>query len=175
MRQLSRFTLGRGVLNPVRVGDAGRALIKHFEGVHRRPYLCPAFLWTVGVGRVLYPEQNKLKVPERKLYPLKPEHDREWTDAAIDLLFDADLLRFESGVLRHCPDSVTSQGQFDALVAFSFNCGLGALQASTLRRLYNAGDIAGAANEFSKWNKSGGRVLPGLTRRRLEEQALFLS
>jgi lysozyme len=159
----------------VRVGDAGRALIKHFEGVHRRPYLCPAFLWTVGVGRVLYPEQNKLKVPERKLYPLKPEHDREWTDAAIDLLFDADLLRFESGVLRHCPDSVTSQGQFDALAAFSFNCGLGALQASTLRRLYNAGDIAGAADEFSKWNKSGGRVLPGLTRRRLAEQALFLS
>lgn len=159
----------------MKTSDAGRALIKHFEGVHRRPYLCPAFLWTVGVGRVLYPEQNKLKVPERKLYSLKPEHDREWTDAAIDLLFDADLLRFESGVLRHCPDSVTSQGQFDALVAFSFNCGLGALQASTLRRLYNAGDIAGAADEFSKWNKSGGRVLPGLTRRRLEEQALFLS
>ena len=159
----------------MRVGDAGRALIKHFEGVHRRPYLCPAILWTVGVGRVLYPEQNKLKVPERKLYPLKPEHDREWTDEAIDLLFDADLLRFESGVLRHCPDSVTSQGQFDALVAFSFNCGLGALQASTLRRLYNAGDIAGAADEFLKWNKGGGRILPGLTRRRLAEQALFLT
>jgi lysozyme len=129
----------------------------------------------VGVGRVLYPEQNKLKIPERKTYPLRTEHDKEWSDEAIDLLFDADLLRFESGVLRLCPDSALSQGQFDALVAFSFNCGLGAIQASTLRRLYNAGDVEGAAAEFPKWNKGGGRVLPGLTRRRLEEQALFLS
>jgi lysozyme len=129
----------------------------------------------VGVGRVLYPEQNKLKIPERKAYPLRSEHDKDWSDDAIDLLFDADLLRFESGVLRLCPDSALSQGQFDALVAFSFNCGLGALQASTLRRLYNAGDITGAAAEFPKWNKGGGRILPGLTRRRLAEQALFLS
>ena len=159
----------------MRVSDAGKSLIKHFEGVHRRPYLCPAILWTVGVGRVLYPEQNKLKIPERKTYPLRTEHDKEWSDEAIDLLFDADLLRFESGVLRLCPDSALSQGQFDALVAFSFNCGLGAIQASTLRRLYNAGDVEGAAAEFPKWNKGGGRVLPGLTRRRLEEQALFLS
>jgi lysozyme len=158
----------------VRVSDAGKQLIKDFEGVHRRPYLCPAILWTVGVGRVLYPEQNKLKIPERKTYPLKTEHDKDWSDEAIDLLFDADLLKFESGVLRHCPDSALSQSQFDALVAFAFNCGLGAIQASTLRRLYNAGDIVGAAAEFPKWNKGGGRVLPGLTRRRLAEQALFL-
>jgi len=129
----------------------------------------------VGVGRVLYPEQNKLKIPERKTYPLKTEHDKDWSDEAIDLLFDADLLKFESGVLRHCPNSTFSQSQFDALVAFSFNCGLGALQASTLRSRYNAGDIEGAAAEFPKWNKGGGRVLPGLTRRRLAEQALFLS
>ncbi len=158
----------------MRVSDAGKQLIKDFEGVHRRPYLCPAILWTVGVGRVLYPEQNKLKIPERKTYPLKTEHDKDWSDEAIDLLFDADLLKFESGVLRHCPDSTFSQSQFDALVAFAFNCGLGALQASTLRRLYNAGDITGAAAEFPKWNKGGGRILPGLTRRRLAEQALFL-
>ena len=159
----------------MRVGDAGKKLIKHFEGVYRRPYLCPAFLWTVGVGRVLYPEQIKLKVPERKLYHLKPEHDREWTDEAIDLLLDADLLTAESGVLRLCPDSAFSQNEFDALAAFAFNVGVGALQASTLRRKYNAGDIAGAAEEFVKWNKAGGRVLAGLTRRRLAEQALFLS
>ena len=159
----------------MRVSDAGKQLIKVFEGVHRRPYLCPAVLWTIGVGRVLYPEQIKLKVPERKLYPLKPEHDKEWGDAAIDAFLDADLLVSESGVLRLCPNSVTSQSQFDALASFAFNCGVGALQASTLRRLYNAGDIAGAAAEFVKWNKGGGRVLPGLTRRRLAEQALFLS
>ena len=159
----------------MRVSDVGKQLIKDFEGVHRRPYLCPAILWTVGVGRVLYPEQNKLKIPERKTYPLKPEHDIQWSDQQIDLLFDADLLRFESSVLRNCPNSTFSQSQFDALVAFCFNCGPGALAASTLRRLYNAGDITGAAHEFPKWNKGGGRVLSGLTRRRLAEQALFLS
>jgi lysozyme len=158
----------------VRVSEAGKQLIKAFEGVHKKPYLCPAVLWTVGVGRVLYPEQAKLKVADRKSYPLKPEHNKEWSDEAIDLLFDADLLRFESGVLRHCPDSALSQSQFDALVAFSFNVGLGALQASTLRRLYNAGDIAGAAAEFLKWNKGGGKVLPGLTRRRQAEMELML-
>lgn len=159
----------------MRVSDAGKQLIKDFEGVHRRPYSCPAILWTVGVGRVLYPEQAKLKIPERKAFPLRPEHDKQWSDEAIDLLFDTDLMRFESGVLRLCPDSAAHQGQFDALVAFAFNCGLGALQASTLRRLYNAGDVEGAAAQFPKWNKGGGRVLPGLTRRRLAEQALFLS
>lgn len=157
------------------VSDAGKQLIKHFEGVYTRPYLCPAVLWTVGVGRVLYPEQAKLKVPERKTYPLRPEHDREWGIEAIDLLLDADLLRVESGVLRLCPASALSQSQFDALAAFAFNCGLGALQASTLRRKYNSGDVEGAAAEFLKWNKGGGRILPGLTRRRLAEQALFLS
>ena len=158
----------------MRVSDPGKKLIKDFEGVHRRPYLCPAILWTVGVGRVLYPEQNKLKIPERKTYPLRPEHDKEWSDEAIDLLFDADLLRFESGVLRLCPDAVASQSQFDALVAFSFNVGLGSLQASTLRRLYNAGDVLGAADELLKWNKAGGRVLAGLTRRRIAERDLML-
>jgi lysozyme len=127
------------------------------------------------VGKVLYPDQIKLKVPERKVYPLKPEHDKEWSSEALDLFLDADLLKVESGVLRLCPDSAFSQSQFDALASFAFNCGVGALQNSTLRRKYNAGDIGGAASEFVKWNKGGGRVLPGLTRRRLAEQALFLS
>lgn len=159
----------------MRVGEAGKKLIKAFEGRHRRPYLCPAFLWTVGYGRVLYQDQIKLKVPERKAYPLQPEHDREWSDEAIDLLLDTDLLRIESGVLRLCPDSAADQNEFDALASFAFNCGLGALQGSTLRRLYNAGDVAGAADEFVKWNKGGGRVLAGLTRRRLAERSLFIS
>jgi lysozyme len=159
----------------MRTSDAGKKLIKQFEGVRKRPYVCSAFLWTVGAGRVLYPEQIKLKVPERKAYPLKPEHDKEWSDAAIDAFLDADLLSAESGVLRHCPASATCQSQFDALVAFAFNVGVGALQASTLRRKYNAGDIEGAAEEFVRWNKAAGRALPGLTRRRLAERDLFLS
>jgi lysozyme len=128
----------------------------------------------VGVGRVLYPEQNKLKIPERKTYPLKPEHDKAWSDESIDLLFDADLLRFESGVLRLCPDSALSQAHFDALVSFSFNVGLGSLQSSTLRMKYNRGEIEGAADEFLKWVRGGGRILPGLVKRRSDERSLFL-
>nr|WP_262983078.1 lysozyme [Chromobacterium amazonense] len=65
------------------------------------------------------------------------------------------------------------QNQFDALVSFSYNLGLGSLQNSTLLRLLNQGDYAGAAGQFILWDKAGGKVLPGLQRRRAAEQALF--
>ncbi|MCY1305462.1 Lysozyme RrrD [compost metagenome] len=68
-----------------------------------------------------------------------------------------------------------SQGQFDALASFVFNLGSGNLQCSTLLRKLNAKDYAGAADEFPRWNKAGGKVLAGLTRRRAAERALFLS
>ena len=159
----------------MKVSDSAVEVIKHHEGKRNRPYLCPALLWTIGFGHVLYPEQAKLKLEERKAYPLRPEHDKIWSDGGIDAILRSDLARFENGVLRLCPSAINSQAQFDALVSFSFNVGLGNLQSSTLRMKYNRGDIPGAATEFPKWNKGGGRVLPGLTRRRLEEQALFLS
>ena len=159
----------------MKVSDSAVEVIKHHEGKRNRPYMCPALLWTIGYGHVLYPEQAKLKLEERKAYPLRPEHDKIWSDGGIDAILRSDLTRFENGVLRLCPSAVNSQAQFDALVSFSFNVGLGSLQSSTLRMKYNRGDISGAAAEFVKWNKGGGRVLPGLTRRRLEEQALFLS
>jgi lysozyme len=73
-----------------------------------------------------------------------------------------------------CPSSIDSQAQFDALVSFSFNVGLGNLQSSTLRMKYNRGDIEGAADEFLKWNKAGGKVLNGLVKRRQDERNLFL-
>lgn len=159
----------------MKTSGAGKSLIKKFEGVYRRPYLCPAYIWTVGVGHVLYPDQIKLKVPDRKTYPLQPEHDRDWSHEAIDFLLDSDLLMAESAVLRLCPNSAFSQCHFDALVAFVFNVGSGALQASTLRRKFNQGDLVAAGDEFLKWNKAGGRALAGLTRRRLAEKELFLS
>ena len=150
-------------------------LIKFYEGKRNRPYMCSALLHTIGFGHVLYPEQAKLKLEERKAYPLRPEHDKIWSDGGIDAILRSDLTRFESGVLRLCPGAINSQAHFDALVSFSFNVGLGALQSSTLRMKYNRGEYEAAADEFVKWNKGGGRVLPGLTRRRLEEQALFLT
>ena len=76
---------------------------------------------------------------------------------------------------RLCPDSVTDQGKFDALVSFAFNCGLGTLQRSSIRAAYNRGEIDEAADSFLKYTKASGKVLPGLVRRRDAERALFLS
>ena len=150
-------------------------LIKAFEGCHNTPYLCPAKLWTIGYGHVLYPEQARLKADQRPSYPLKPEHNRVWDADEIDALLAADLQRFQDGVSRLCPASDDSQPQFDALVSFAFNVGLGNLQSSTLRMKYNRGEYTGAADEFLKWNKSNGKVLQGLVRRREAERALFLA
>jgi len=159
----------------MKVSDSAVEVIKHHEGKRNKPYSCPALLWTIGYGHVLYPEQAKLKLEDRKAYPLRPEHDKIWSDGGIDAILRSDLTRFEIGVLRLCPGAINSQAHFDALVSFSFNVGLGSLQSSTLRMKYNRGDVQGAADEILKWNKGGGRILPGLTLRRLEEQALFLS
>jgi len=155
--------------------DEGIDLIKAFEGCHNQPYLCPAKLWTVGYGHVLYPEQARLKADERASYPLKPEHSRVWDADEIDALLAEDLHRFEAGILRLCPAAADNDRHFAAIVSFAFNVGLGNLQASTLRMKYNRGDFEGAADEFLKWRKSNGVVLAGLERRRKAERYLFLS
>ena len=159
----------------MKVSDSAIEVIRHHEGKRNKPYLCPALLWTIGYGHVLYPEQAKLKLEERKAYALRPEHDKIWSDGGIDAILRSDLARFESGVIRLCPRAADRQSHFDALVSFSFNVGLGNLQSSTLRMKFNRGDFAGAADEFPKWNKGGGRILPGLVLRRSDERALFLS
>jgi lysozyme len=157
------------------VSEAGIQLIKSFEGCHNTPYRCPALLWTVGYGRVLYPDQARLKTPERTAYPLNAEHNRTFDYDEIDELLEKDLVRFSDGVLRLCPAGAGSQSQFDAIVSLAFNIGLGNLQASTLRMKYNRGDTQGAADEFLKWRKSNGVVLRGLERRREAERAMFLA
>ncbi len=159
----------------MKISEAGIQLIKSFEGCHRSPYRCPAALWTIGYGHVLYPDQARLKTPERTAYPLNAEHNRTFEYDEIDSILEKDLERFEAGVLRLCPSAADSQSQFDAIVSFSFNVGLGNLQASTLRMKYNRGEFEGAADEFLKWRKSNGVVLAGLVRRREAERALFLS
>ena len=159
----------------MKVSDRCKFLIKHHEGVKLRPYRCPAELWTVGVGHVMYPEQAKLKLVDRKAFQIRLEDFRPFTMEEVDALLAADLGRFEQGVARLCPASVGNQGQFDALVSFAFNVGLGTLQRSTLRIKYNRGEIEAAADEFGKYVRGGGKVLPGLVKRRGDEKALFLS
>ena len=171
----------------MKLSAVGAALMHKYEGCKNRPYLCPAHIWTIGYGHVLYQEQIKLPMVRppgktkadipmiRSEYPLKPEHNRVWTKQEIDDLFDGDVSSFERGVLRLVPGSIGSQGRFDALVSFSFNVGLGNLQNSSARIKANRGEWEAAADSLLLWNKGGGKVLPGLDRRRKDERALFLS
>lgn len=150
------------------------AVIKHHEGVRFRPYRCPARLWTCCVGHVLYPAQGRLKLEERMAFPLRPEDDRVFSMEEVNGILANDLERFERGVESMVRVSLT-QGQFDGLLSFSFNCGLGTLQRSTLRQKVLRGDMAGAADEFLKYCMGGGKILKGLQNRRIDERAMFLS
>jgi lysozyme len=154
-------------------------MLRHHEGVRYKPYQCPAGLWTIGVGHVLYPAQAKIpSTPEgmakRKEYPLRPEDNRRWSEEEVDELLAKDVVRFERGVERFIPVRL-SQGEFDCLVSFSFNLGLGTLQRSTLRQALLRGDKTTAMQSLLKYNKAGGKILRGLDNRRKDEAALFLS
>lgn len=167
----------------MKLSSKGEALMHRFEGFRNKPYLCPAHIWTIGYGHVLYQDQIRLPVIKkegyegviRKDYPLAPDHNRVWSKEEIDGLFRTDVSTFERGVLRLVPGVVGRQGAFDALVSFAFNAGLGNLQRSQIRMKANREDWEGAAEAFMQWTKGGGRVLPGLVRRREAEIALFLS
>jgi lysozyme len=113
----------------MRVSDEGIKLIKHFEGVHKKPYICPAGYWTVGVGHLI------TRSPE-----LPSDWDRTMGNDEIDDLLRKDLLKFENGVLRLLHPVQPSQSEFDALVSFSFNLGLGCFQRSTVRSAFIRGD-----------------------------------
>jgi lysozyme len=152
-------------------------MLKHHEGVRYKPYQCPAKLWTIGVGHVMYPEQAKIpSTPEgmatRKAYPLKSQDNRRWSEEEVDSILAKDVVRFERGVARYLPIRL-SQNEFDALVSFSFNLGLGVLQRSTLRQALLRGDKIMAMQSLLKYNKAGGKVLKGLDIRRKDEAALF--
>lgn len=131
-------------------------LVKRFEGFRAKPYLCPAGVPTVGYGHT---EGVSLS---------DPAISREMAEA----LLVKDLAAFAAGVARRLTAPV-SQHQFDALVSFAYNAGLGNLQRSTLLKRVNTGDHAGAAIEFAKWTRAKGVELPGLVKRRAAERALF--
>lgn len=140
----------------MRTSPQGFDLIKHFEGCRLEVYKCSAGVPTIGWGHT---------GPD-----VKP--GMRWTQQQADRALEDDLVKFERAIAEQIKVELT-QSQFDALVSFAFNLGPGALFKSTLRKLLNAGDYAGAAGQFPLWNKAAGKVLAGLTRRRLAEQALF--
>lgn len=168
----------------MKLSKAGANLMHQYEGCRNKPYLCPAHIWTIGYGHVLYQEQIRLPMVAkegqsttmiRKDFPLKQEDNRVWSKEEIEKLFADDVNSFERGVLRLAPALSNYQGAFDACVSFAFNAGLGNFQRSTIRMKINRGDWEGAAEAFMQWTKGGGRELPGLVKRRKAEVALFLS
>jgi len=163
----------------MKVSDKGIILIKHHEGFRNKPYQCAALLWTIGYGHVLYQDQAKIPstligMAERKSYPLKPQDNRTWSNEEIDALLKRDLSRFELGVCKMLPSVQLKQCEFDALVSFSFNLGLGTFQRSTIRQALLRGDKEAAMESLVKYCKAGGKILKGLQNRRLDEKRLFL-
>jgi lysozyme len=154
-------------------------LIKHHEGVRNKPYKCPAGLWTVGVGHVLYPEQAKipstvLGMKDRNAYQLKSQDNRVWSNEEIDGILAADLRRFELGIHKMLPNVLLRQHEFDAILSFCFNLGLGCFQRSTIRQALLRGDKEQAMESLVKYCRAGGKILKGLQNRRLDEKRLFL-
>lgn len=96
-----------------------------------------------------------------------------WTQAQADARFASDFAKFAAGVTKLVGAAPTSQGQFDALTSFAYNCGLDALKTSTLLRMHKDGEYENARLQFARWNKQAGRVLNGLTKRRAGEAEIY--
>lgn len=144
------------------ISQKGLAVLKKFEGCELTAYQDSVGVWTIGYGWT------------------QPVNDRSIdrgmiiTQDIADSLLRSGIVQYEKEVAG-LVDIDVSQNQFDALVDFAYNLGVKALKGSTLLKKLNAGDYAGAADEFPKWNKAGGKVLQGLVERRAAERALFLS
>lgn len=149
-------------------------MVKHHEGVRVRPYRCPALLWTVGVGHVIDARHIGVKLEERKNLPIPDGWDRSLSMDEVNQILSQDMARFETGVLRLCPNGLTP-GRFGALVSFAFNVGLGNLQRSSIRMKHNRGEYEEAAEAFMMWTKAAGKELSGLVKRRKDERNLYLS
>lgn len=137
-------------------------LCMQFEGLYLRPYLCPAGVPTIGVGSTRYLDGRPVRLTDP---PITREH-------ALVLLRSRVLTEFMPAVLRLC-GPLDTPGRLAALTDFSYNVGTGALKASTLRRRVLAGQWGRVPAELLKWVRGGGRVLPGLVRRRRKEADLI--
>ena len=147
----------------MKVSDKLIKLLRHHEGVRNKPYQCPAKLWTVGIGHLI---GNGKTLPA--------SWNRTFTNEEIDAILKRDLNRFELGVHKMLPNVPLRQHEFDALVSFCFNLGLGCFQRSTIRQALLRGDKEAAMESLVKYCRAGGKILKGLQNRRLDERKLFL-
>jgi GH24 family phage-related lysozyme (muramidase) len=173
MRRLAALPAASAPATPRRIGPAGVALVKRFEGCARlrgdglvEAYPDPGTggaPWTIGWGAT-----GRDRFTGGRIGP-----DTRWTQAQCDARLAEDLAANAAEVAAAIGEAPTTQAQFDALVSFHYNTG--AIARATLTQRHIAGDHAGAAREFARWNRAGGRVLKGLVRRRAAEAELYLS
>jgi len=149
-----------GNQNPKQISNEGLDLIRHFESCHLEAYLCPANVWTIGWGHT---GQVDGKGVARGM---------TITQEKANLLLKEDMIKYARPVIEYVNVPLT-QNRFDALVSFTFNCGANALKTSTLLKLLNQGKCDEVPAQLLRWNRGGGKVLAGLTRRRQAEGHLW--
>lgn len=137
-------------------------LAKLFEGFRARPYTCPAGVATVGYGSTHYPDGTKVNLSDDSISMEKAE-----------TLLMRELERNVSSAIRLCPVLLMDEDRLGTIADFVYNLGAGRLQASTLRRRINQQDWPEARKELMRWVRGGGRILPGLVRRRAAEASFI--
>ena len=139
----------------------GVDIIKTYEGWSAEPYICPTGYWTIGYGSIWGADGKRITADSPSV-----------SEAEGELLLRRELAHVETAI-RALVRVPLNEHQFSALCSWTYNLGSGRLKTSTLRQKLNRGDYDGAAAEFHKWNRGGGKVLAGLVRRRKSEVELF--
>ena len=139
----------------MKISEYGLDLIKHFEGLELEAYQCAAGVWTIGYGHT------------KDVQP-----GDQWSESHADHMLEVEMEEYENYV-NTAVTVPLSQNQFDALVSWVYNLGNGNLTSSTMLKVLNSSDYAGVPAQIKRWNKAGGKVLEGLTRRRQAEADMF--
>lgn len=134
-----------------------KKLIAKFEGCQLKAYKCPAGKWTIGYGHTKGVKAGDV-----------------WTQKQADEALTKEIEEYGKGVLQACPSLAETPNRLAACISLAYNIGTGAFCRSTLVKKLNAKDYAGACEEIRRWNKAGGKVLPGLTKRREKEYRMCM-
>ena len=140
-------------------------LCRFFEGFSSKPYICPAGYPTIGYGTVYKPDGSKVTMRDQ---PISKELANEWLMRELQH-------NYMAGVLKASPILIRNQRLLAAITDFAYNLGVGRYRASTLKRRVDSNDLLGVETELRKWVRGGGRVLPGLVKRRQAEIDLLRS
>jgi len=143
--------------------EVAAALCRPFEGLRLQPYICPAGYPTIGYGTVWKPDGSKVTMEHA---PISKETAEEWLVHEL-------RHNYLAGVLKASPGLLARPRALGAMTDFAYNLGVARYRASTLRKRVDDGDWEDAKAQLMLWTRGGGRVLPGLVRRRAAEAALL--